>query len=396
MNKIYIFLVFVFCVGTISAQNIRFSYQVVNPVPSQSKLIVYVQKIGGGTENITSFNFGFYYKSTEATLQGYPAGALDGSITAGETATFLDMSYATSLGWLAAYNSGSIVEVLTPPPGLPSTYNRRVNLAINDDNFVGSSIGATPVPIVSIILDNSVGGGANDMDSVYQLGADNDATTTYLNIDAGEEYPVIITGNRLQPLPIELITFSAKKSGSSSAYLTWSTASEINSSHFVIQRSFDKKTWTNAGLVNAAGLSSIIVNYSFVDENVYNGRDSRLNVYYRLQMFDLDGRNKYSPIEIVRFGNDATVAASNFDVYPNPATDGVQIEWDSDNLKQPSSFEFYDIEGKLVLIQQVSDNTNQEYIDFGSISIQPGVYMLRIMSGTEPIEHKQIVVGQNR
>ncbi len=194
------------------------------------------------------------------------------------------------------------------------------------------------------------------------------------------------------PLPLNLISFEAEKFETQDAKLTWTTANEENTSHFQVQRSFDKKTWFDAGNVGAAGYSIDIRNYSFMDYRVYNGRDSRLPVYYRLNMVDLDGRQRYSPIESVIFGN-TTVAANAFYVYPNPATDGVQVEWDADNIDQPTSLEFYDITGKLVFVKKVSTNAVREYVDFSQTSIHSGVYLLRIMNGSEPIEHKQIVVG---
>ena len=194
------------------------------------------------------------------------------------------------------------------------------------------------------------------------------------------------------PLPLNLISFEAEKFETQDAKLTWTTANEENTSNFEIQRSFDKKTWTNVGNVGAAGYSIDIRNYSFMDYRVYNGRDSRLPVYYRLNMVDLDGRQRYSPIESVIFGN-TTVASNSFYVYPNPATDGVQVEWDADNIDQPTSLEFYDVTGKLIFVKKVSTNAVREYVDFSQTAIHSGVYLLRIMNGSEPIEHKQIVVG---
>lgn len=199
------------------------------------------------------------------------------------------------------------------------------------------------------------------------------------------------------PLPVSLVSFSAKKFQDRSTHLSWATVSEINSSHFLVQRSSDKKSWSTIGRVSAAGNSQFIENYQFIDENVYNGLDSRLSVYYRLQMVDLDGQQKNSPIENVVFGKEGSKSSElALLVYPNPATDGVQVEWNGQNSIQPTLLELYDITGKLVLTQKVSDNANQEYIDFGPAKISSGLYLLRILNGSEPIDHQQIVVGQDR
>jgi hypothetical protein len=110
-------------------------------------------------------------------------------------------------------------------------------------------------------------------------------------------------------------------------------------------------------------------------------------------MVDLDGQVKTSPVETVVFGN-GIAPGRDFVVYPNPASDGVQVEWDANRIDQPTSLEFFDVTGKLVYTQKVSDNTNQEYIDFGQTTIIPGLYLLRILNGEEPLDFKQIVVGQ--
>ena len=195
------------------------------------------------------------------------------------------------------------------------------------------------------------------------------------------------------PLPVTLISFKAEKFNDRNSLLSWATASEINSSHFTVQRSLDKKSWSNIGRVNAHGNSQIIQNYEFVDQNVYNGKDASLTVYYRLQAVDLDNQTKNSPIESVVFGT-GTASGREISVYPNPSSEGLQVEWDANRVDQPTVLEFFDVHGKLVYSSEVSDNTNQQYIDYGFTTIQPGLYILRILSGTETIDHKQIVVTQ--
>ena len=196
------------------------------------------------------------------------------------------------------------------------------------------------------------------------------------------------------PLPLDLIAFEAEKYETQDAKLSWVTANEENTSHFSVQRSFDKKLWTELGTVEAAGYSVEIRNYSFMDEKVYNGRDSRLPVYYRLNMVDLDGKQRFSPIESVIFGNSLT-KGNEFSLYPNPASEGVQVEWDVDEADQPTALEFYDIAGKLIYTHNVGVKATAEYVDFNQTQIHAGVYMVRIMSGETPISHQQLVVGKN-
>jgi hypothetical protein len=194
------------------------------------------------------------------------------------------------------------------------------------------------------------------------------------------------------PLPVTLVSFKAEKFQDRSTHLTWSTASEINSSHFQVERSLDNKTWTSIGTVNAAGNSQLIENYEFTDLNVYNGRDSRLVAFYRLRIVDFDNQQKLSPVQSVVFGTGTS--GREISVYPNPASEGVQVEWDANRIDQPTALEFFDVSGKLIYTRQVAENSNQEYIDFGQTTIQPGLYLLRILNGEEALDYKQIVVGQ--
>lgn len=397
MRKIY-FLLIAMSIGTFAiGQNLRFSYSVSNPDPAnnQSKLTVFVQKVGGGSENFSGFNYGFYYKSSEATLQGLAPGFTSNNMTPAQLALCVNNTPAVDLGW-APDMTGSVVVVSVPPAGVPAGYDRLFTGAMVDGNGVGTDVTSAKIPIIALTLDNTVGGAPIASDSAYLGASDTNPAWAYSDINFNE-FPIVAAGVRLQTLPIELIFFKAEKANDRSSHLTWSTASEINSSHFLVQRSLDKKSWNTAGKVNAAGNSQIIANYDLTDVNVYNGVDSRLKVYYRLQMFDLDGRSKFSPIETVTFGNDAAKTSSmTIAVYPNPATDGIHVTWDAQNELQPTSLELYDVTGKLVLTQKVSDNTNQEYIDFGPAKMDAGVYLVRALNGTDPIDHQQIVVGHGK
>jgi hypothetical protein len=215
-----------------------------------------------------------------------------------------------------------------------------------------------------------------------------------LDVGSGGEPVEYTPGNA--PLPLNLIAFQASKSGERDAQLTWSTANEENTSHFIVQRSFDKTNWTEIGTVPAAGYSTIIRNYDLTDIDVNDGRTSRVRPYYRLVMVDRDGRSSTSPIESLIFTNSTLTQANNFELFPNPASDGVYVTWDEENTDQPTLLEFYDIAGKLIYRQNVSDKSTQEYIDFGPARMQSGVYMLRIMNGAETLDHKQIVVSQRK
>jgi hypothetical protein len=102
-------------------------------------------------------------------------------------------------------------------------------------------------------------------------------------------YPIITNG----ALPVELLYFEGNAYGKVN-YLEWATATEHNSSHFVVEKSTDGWEWQSIGQLDAAINSTQELRYNLTDDNVM----PVLN-YYRLRQFDIDGANKdYGPIAI--------------------------------------------------------------------------------------------------
>ena len=119
-------------------------------------------------------------------------------------------------------------------------------------------------------------------------------------------------------LPVEFIQFDVNPSANHSANLNWATASEINNSHFEIERSFDGRAFETVGEVAGNGNSQHQITYRFLDETI---SPTENNVFYRLKQVDFDGAFEYSDIRVVRFeGNHLNLVA-----YPNPITDELTL-----------------------------------------------------------------------
>lgn len=122
-------------------------------------------------------------------------------------------------------------------------------------------------------------------------------------------------------LPIVLTDFTAavKKYD---VQLNWQTASEVNSSHFIIERSLDNQQYNSIGTVAAKGFSSSRINYGFLDNKPVNFDRP---TYYRLAMVDRDGTKKYSKIISVTLKTSGSFVQ---EVYPNPAKAGSILNTD--------------------------------------------------------------------
>ena len=111
------------------------------------------------------------------------------------------------------------------------------------------------------------------------------------------------------PLPVELLTFSATRSAAGSVALAWATASEKNSASFEIERSLNGETFAPVGSVVAYGTTTAPSTYVLLDREAPAAR-----LYARLRQVDKDGSAAYSAVRVVAGTGPVRLAA-----YPNPA-----------------------------------------------------------------------------
>ena len=107
------------------------------------------------------------------------------------------------------------------------------------------------------------------------------------------------------PLPIQLLSFNAVKNNQQ-VDCKWATAIEVNNDYFTIERSEDAFNFNPIGIINGAGNSNLILNYSFTDFNPLGGIN-----YYRLRQTDFDGQYTLSEIKAVNMDVDGEVKLLN-------------------------------------------------------------------------------------
>jgi hypothetical protein len=126
------------------------------------------------------------------------------------------------------------------------------------------------------------------------------------------------------PLPVEMASFTASSVGNS-AVLRWSTATEMNSTRFDVERRAEGSSlWILAGSVNAAGTSNALKEYSFEDRNLVPG------VYvFRLKQIENDGTFNYSAsAEVSLMGtNNAPHVLEIKPNFPNPFNPSTTIKF---------------------------------------------------------------------
>jgi hypothetical protein len=91
--------------------------------------------------------------------------------------------------------------------------------------------------------------------------------------------------------------------------VNWSTATEYNTSVYIVEKSADGSNWSVAATEKAAGQSNFKTNYSFTDNKAFLGTN-----YYRIKQVDVDGQYTYSNIVMVKM----VKVSAKVTVYPNP------------------------------------------------------------------------------
>ncbi len=169
-------------------------------------------------------------------------------------------------------------------------------------------------------------------------------------------------------LPLNILSFTGTIQNNKHL-LQWKTANEMNTKHFEIELSFDGRMFDKIGIVNAKGNGNNV--YSFI--NSIN--DNTTNYFYRLKIVDNDGRFKYS--NTISLGNKPS---NSLHIFPNPVKDVLTIS----GLKQHGTISIFNVEGKLLLQQNVSVQT----ITMDISSYAKGMYLLQYRNKGEVVNQK--------
>jgi streptogramin lyase len=188
----------------------------------------------------------------------------------------------------------------------------------------------------------------------------------------------IIPGT-LSALPVSFMAFTGQLQ-SGNALLNWSTATEINSNHFTVQRSLDAITYTDIATVAAAGNSSLQENYSYTDADI--AALHATTVYYRLVETDNDGSTMYSNVIKLNIYSATTVGYS---IAPNPVTDHFVVKGFSGNNNV--MLVMTDMNGRKLKQERITSDNQPVYVT----GIASGLYIVTIYDG-KTIQSTKLVI----
>lgn len=181
-------------------------------------------------------------------------------------------------------------------------------------------------------------------------------------------------GAQNAPLPVEMLTFTAKREGSA-ARLDWTTASELNNRRFDVEMSLDGRIFRKIGEVAGQGTSTQQHEYRFYDPKLVSYATSL--VYYRLRQVDENGDESVTEIRQVRVEQKTEFAAA---AWPNPFTADndvqVQVRTSAAGLVELTLF---DAVGRLVSQHSLTVDPGTTIVSLADAQALPtGVYLLKV------------------
>jgi hypothetical protein len=185
------------------------------------------------------------------------------------------------------------------------------------------------------------------------------------------------------PLPVELVSFQANCAGDNKINVSWTTASEHNSSHYVVEHSRNGNEWTALAMVAAAGNSTSLLDYTYVHENANAGTN-----YYRLTQYDNDG--VFEQFNVVSAACDNMNSTTTLSTYPNPSEGSFYISLFTEDMEGAGVITLTDAKGTVVHTQDVSIQKGNTIFHMDNLNVAPGMYYIQVANGntsTDIVKH---------
>ncbi len=195
---------------------------------------------------------------------------------------------------------------------------------------------------------------------------DGDTRNTYPYMGADE-----VTGS---PLPVKLVTFDATRIKEDVA-VSWTTAAEINASHFVVEVSADGELFETVSKVRAVGTADNGSRYQLMHDDVQRKMNGASVVYYRLMSVDQDGTSATSDLVSVKFDDSDMMDAVK--TFPNPFNTELTIQIPSAE-KTSATIEVLDIRGRKVASTAKSLVEGMNEVRVSEVAtLETGIYFVK-------------------
>jgi hypothetical protein len=236
--------------------------------------------------------------------------------------TVVELTTQNSANAITLVNTGGALVGDALPGSIQDIYVYVVGVSVGGPHGFASHIAFNQNP-------NQGGSFSNTQTQYGDLTPNNDGTTS-----------LTVT----TPLPLDFTGIDAVWN-SNDAVVNWEVAREMNNEYFSIERSFDGKTFTQAGTIRSIGNHEEAAKYNYIDKGVRGNTIDK--VAYRIKQVDNNGKSTTSKIVfLINKGK-----SNNAYIYPNPVTASKTFSFvyeNNDNGSGDLVINILDAHGKLV------------------------------------------------
>lgn len=203
-------------------------------------------------------------------------------------------------------------------------------------------------------------------------------TVTVSNGPCSVSVPLQVT---VQPcvLPVEELRASVLLKNENGFYVEvdWSTAKEVNTKNYQVQRRYSDETdFTTLQTTPAAGNSETAQAYNYTDNNL-RPITAAQTIYYRIRVIDLNGDEHFSEMMNVKLSPSAEKAS--FTVYPNPTKEILNVSFDT-NQMEDESVQFFIADNAGRVVQSVMHPISARNVALNVSSLSAGTYFLTVVT----------------
>lgn len=181
-------------------------------------------------------------------------------------------------------------------------------------------------------------------------------------------------------VPVSFLYFKTSLKQNTKVLLEWATSFEQNTSHYIIERSFNNVLYREITRMPASGNSQTETRYSFIDNNTTTG-----NNYYRIKQVDRTGKFVYTKISVISISRSGYIRA----VYPNPVKSGNLVTIDFSKPVKSYQYRVTDMQGRIIAQgQSVAQNQKSQ---FSIPTLTTGIYSLNLIINEEQYQQKLMI-----
>ena len=160
--------------------------------------------------------------------------------------------------------------------------------------------------------------------------------------------------------------------------LSWTTETEVQTDHFIVERSTDGSKYVEVGNLPAKGLTNTLTNYYQFTDGLLNAQNVN-RFYYRLKMVDKDGAFTYSKSVMIALPDRS--GQVQVLVYPNPVLRNTTLQ-----IKKATSelsvIEIFNSMGQRVYSKRLTTALYNATVDIPG-NWGAGIYIIRITDNKE-------------